>query len=99
MTPTNQEKLDEMYEMVQENNEILHSLLRKERVNSIMRILYWLFVLAAIFGAFYYVQPIIKSIMPKIAIIQDNIDKLENITKELPDINRLKGIVDTLKGN
>ena len=39
---TNQEKLDELYELSQENNEILRSLLRREKFTTYMRLVYWL---------------------------------------------------------
>lgn len=94
---TNQEKIDEMYEMVHENNEILRSLLRRERFASFMRVLYWIFVFGALFGVYYYLEPVIKEWLPKVQGLQENIERINVISAEMPDVSRLKYLLDILK--
>ncbi len=60
---TNQEKLDEMYHLTLENNEILRSIRRNERVANFFRFLYWVIILGALSGVYFYVNPLIQKVV------------------------------------
>ncbi len=96
---SNQEKLDEMYEMVQENNQILRSLLRRERIANFMRIVYWLFLLSAIFGTYYYVQPFFQSLDIDLSVIQNTLNFFKGYTSKvnIPEAETLKSAIETFK--
>lgn len=57
---TNEEKLDAIYQMTLENHEILRTIRRQQYFSNAFRILYWLIILGAIGGAYYYVRPLIE---------------------------------------
>ena len=96
MAQTNQEKLDEMYEMVQENNDILRTLLRRERINSFLRIMYWLFIIGTLFGAYYYVQPFVNGALGNFGAIQSAVNNLNVVSAQLPESKTLQFILDFL---
>jgi hypothetical protein len=95
MTQTNQEKLDEMYELVKENNEILSGLLRRERISNFFRIMYWIIILGTIFGVYYYVQPVVQSLTFNLESVQTGLNKLNEASGNLPEVNRIKDFLNS----
>ena len=59
---TNQEKLEEVYEMTKENNDILRSMRRQQHVANAFRFLYWVIILVSLGGAYLYIRPVIDSL-------------------------------------
>jgi len=57
MTPEERAKLDRALHLAEENNKLLLSLRRTNRVAIGMRVLYWVIIIGLTFGAFYFVQP------------------------------------------
>jgi uncharacterized protein YjgD (DUF1641 family) len=96
MTQTNQEKLDEMYELVKENNEILSGLLRRERISNFFRIMYWIMILGTIFGVYYYIQPIIQSLTFNLQSVQSGLNKLNEASGNLPEVGNLRDFLNSL---
>ena len=66
----NEEKLEAIYEMTLENNDILRVIRRQQYFANFFRALYWLMVLGAIGSAYYFVKPVVQS-------FSTNSDKLE----------------------
>ncbi len=99
MTLNNQEKLDEMYEMIQENNDILRGLMRRERISNFFRILYWLFIFGAIFGVYYYLEPVIKVFTANMETLQQGIEKINTASGKLPEVNTIKNLFNSFRGN
>ena len=101
MSQTNQEKLDEMYEMIQENNEILRSLLRRERIANFMRILYWLFIIGTLLGVYYYAQPYMLKITENFSSLQNAITNVNNnlntVGGQLPETKAIRSFLDVIK--
>ena len=62
MEPESKAKLDEVYKLVKENNEILKYMRKSQRLSQIMRIIYWLVILGTAFGAYYFIQPYIDQV-------------------------------------
>jgi hypothetical protein len=59
MTPEERELLHETHRIVQENQKILRSVRRTMRIESGLRILYWLVIIGLSVGAYYVAQPYI----------------------------------------
>jgi hypothetical protein len=94
---TNQEKLDELYELSQENNEILHSLLRREKFATYMRLIYWLVIIGAVFGLYYYVEPVINYISNNSSGLADFFNAINDKTNNFPEVSKIKEILGTFK--
>ncbi len=56
-------KITEMFEMIKENNQILHKLHRIQRRAHFFRIVYWLIMIGLALGAYYYIQPYLNQIV------------------------------------
>ncbi len=71
-----EELLKRTYEVEKENNTILKKLYRNMWWGRVARILYWTVILAAMLGAYYYVQPYIDPVFQAYTDISGTIDSL-----------------------
>ena len=52
--------LRETLEIAKENNEMLKKMRRGQFIGNVARIFYWVIILGASFGAYYFIQPYIE---------------------------------------
>ncbi len=57
-----QKIVEETRELSLDNNRILHSIQRRDRLSLIAKIIYWVIILGIAAGAVYYVQPYIDQL-------------------------------------
>lgn len=50
-------------ELSEENNKMLRSMSRSMKIQRIMSIIYWVFIIGSAVGAYYLIQPYIDAIM------------------------------------
>ncbi len=65
LEPKDEVLLEHTYEIEKENNQMLKKMYHGMVWGRIFRIVYWVFVLAFMLGAYYYVQPYIGSAIEK----------------------------------
>jgi hypothetical protein len=63
MPPDEREMLQETLELVKENNKMLHTIKRGMFWGRVWRITYWILIIGAAVGAFYFLQPYIDTIL------------------------------------
>ena len=63
MLPEERELLEQSVSLAKDNNKMLHSMRRSMRVSSIMNIIYWLFIIGSLAGAYYFIQPYLGQLM------------------------------------
>lgn len=85
MLPEEKELLRKSIVLAQENNDILRKMQRSMRFSHIASILYWLFIIGSIVGAFYVIQPYIQAFNSAYGGAQNSF----NIT--------LNGLIENLK--
>lgn len=57
MSPEERELLSKSVTLAEENNKMLHSMVRSMRLQRIMTIIYWVFLVGSAVGAYYFIQP------------------------------------------
>lgn len=57
------ELLKKTVQLEEENNDMLHAIRRSMRLSHIMSVIYWLFVIGSLVGAFYFIQPYFDKVM------------------------------------
>ena len=62
MTPEEHRILMETREMVEENARILKRIQLSNRASLVLKVLYWVVILGASFGAYYLIQPYVDAI-------------------------------------
>lgn len=110
MNMTNQEKLDQMYDVIQDlkkdhdylisDIDDMHSTLnwirRRERIRMTLSILYWTVIIGVVFGAYYYIQPLINGLLFGLTGSMDTFQTLEKTVGGLPDLGNLKKILEAM---
>jgi hypothetical protein len=90
MTPEEKRKLDEVYELVAENNELIKEINkvttkmnRKMILDGVMKVVYYGVIIGASVGAFYLVQPYIDMLKGSIDAINGTVDEVNKTTGSL----------------
>lgn len=81
----NQEKLEEVYRLTVENNHLLHKIQNRDRIAIIIRIIYWLAILGALGGAYYYVRPFIEGIAANNSRAESMFQQFEQLRSQFPE--------------
>ena len=63
MDPEDKIKLERALALSEENNELLRKIHRSLKLSRWVRVLYWVILLGASIGAFYYLQPYIDQVL------------------------------------
>lgn len=62
--------LQEIRRLVEENTVILKSIQRTNRLNTVMKALYWVVIIALTFGAYYFIQPYVDMLQSSLNAIR-----------------------------
>ncbi|MDE2399742.1 MAG: hypothetical protein KGL67_01895 [Patescibacteria group bacterium] len=62
MSPEERELLNRSVKLAEENNEMLHSMHRSLRLQRIMSIVYWVFIIGSAIGAYYIIAPYLNQL-------------------------------------
>ena len=84
MTPEERMLLDRTLKLAEENNEILRSMRRSNRISSFLRILYWIIILGVSVGAFYYIQPYVNSLV-ELAVNIGGLEGVKGVLEQAKD--------------
>ncbi len=95
MTPEEKELLERTYKLVEENNSILISIRRGNRISTAMRVIYWLVILGFSFGAYYLIQPYLNFLTGITGIGNDKVQSIQGIPGSLSSFQN--GLQDLLK--
>ena len=88
------EKMEELLELTRENNKILRSMRKSQRVTTLFSFVYWIIILGSIFGAYYYFQPTIQKYLGVIQVSVETLQQLEGKAGIIPsDVQMFKGLL------
>ncbi len=96
---SNQEKLEEIYEMTLQNNTILRSMRKQQHIANAFRLLYWLVILGALGGVYYYLRPVISGISENKTRIQETFDQFNQFRSQLPESKLFDQVFHTNRGS
>jgi hypothetical protein len=94
---TNEEKLDHVYQMTLENHEILKSIRRQQYVGNALRILYWLVILGAIGGMYYYLRPFISFLGENSDKLGESLNYLNQMKDQLPEARLINQVLEGMR--
>jgi hypothetical protein len=63
MTPEEKSLLERTYKITEENNKILRSIRRSNRLSLALRIAYWVIIIGIAIGSFYFIQPYANALL------------------------------------
>ena len=83
MTPEERHMLERSLKLAEDNNSILKSIRRSNRVGTIMRVVYWVVILGLSYGAYVVVQPYINQALGLYKDAQQNIETMKGATSKV----------------
>ena len=86
MDPESKKLLEETFQLVSDNNKILHGIRRSQRIASFMRALYWLIIIGISIGSFYYISPYLDKILGLYNSLSDTEQKLNSSSGSIQDL-------------
>jgi hypothetical protein len=79
MNPEEKELLKKTLELARENNRMLHSIKRQMLWGRIFRIVYWVLIIGAAIGLYYYIDPYINDVISAYASLKGNVQDFGNL--------------------
>jgi hypothetical protein len=83
MTPEEHNLLERTLKLAEENNAMLKSIRRSNRLSVIMRVVYWVVILGLSYGAFFFIQPYINSLMGLYNGAQQNVSDAKSVSAKI----------------
>jgi hypothetical protein len=94
---TNQEKLEEVYRISLENNHLLHQIQSRARIAVVFRVIYWLAILGALGGSYYYIRPFLESITAGNSRAEGVMQQFEQLRSQFPESKAFQEFFNQLK--
>lgn len=94
---TNQEKLEEVYRLTLENNHMLHKMQSRDRISFIFRVIYWLVIVGALGGAYYYVSHFVDTIKEGNSKAEGVIQQFEQLRSQFPETKAFQQIFNQMR--
>ncbi len=91
MTPEEKSLLERTYKLAEQNNAILKGIRRTNRIGIAIKIFYWLVIIGATLGAFYFIQPYIESTMGLLDQAQNSIQSINGT------VGQVQGALNSLR--
>ncbi len=86
MDPETRKMLEDTYDLSRENNKMLKKMHRTAVWGNIFRVIYWVIIVGASVGAYYYFQPVLEGLLSTYEGITSGIGGLG---EGLPDLSGL----------
>ncbi len=94
MDPDIKKILIENLEITKQNNELLTKIRSVQKWSQITRAVYWLLIIGASLGSYYFIQPYLGSILNVYSGGVSDIHSISDFSKNLPDSKKLQDIVN-----
>lgn len=85
MSPEEKALLERTYRLAEENNDMLRSLRRYQRLGSAFRVLYWALIILTSVGAYYFVQPYIQAASGLYGNASDSVSQFRELLSGFKD--------------
>jgi uncharacterized membrane protein len=95
MDPEVKKMMEENLALARENNTILKGIRGAQRRAMIYRFLYWILILGITFGAYYFVQPYVDSLLGYYGSFTEGVDSV-NKASSMSDLKQVKDLLQQL---
>jgi hypothetical protein len=96
MDPIIDARLKGIEESLEKNHEILVRIRRVQKNGQLFKLFYWILIILAAFGSFYFIQPYLSQLVETYTGIQSTQKQIQN---SIPNLKNVNGILNQLKGN
>jgi hypothetical protein len=78
MEPEDKKMLEKIYELAEENNEMLHKVRSVQKRQYLFQIIRWALIIGISIGAFYFLQPYVDNFQYFLEDTSETIEKIKN---------------------
>ena len=78
MTPEERSLLERTHNLAEENNTLLRSMRRMARISGAFRAIYWIVIIGASVGAYYFVQPYLTQLLDVYGQVEGGIGSISS---------------------
>ncbi|MDO8482594.1 MAG: hypothetical protein Q7S86_02125 [bacterium] len=89
MNPEEKILLERAVSLGEENNKILRSIRRANRLGFVWKIVYWAIIIGVSYGAYVYIQPSIDRLTQEYAKIKGTVTTVQTKANQVPDLAKL----------
>ena len=86
MSPEEKSLLERTYRMAEENNKILKSIRSSARWSLALKVSYWVLIIVLSYGAYYFIQPYLQTMLGLYGQVQGNVESVQNVTSKIGDL-------------
>lgn len=87
MSPEERELLLKSVQLAEENNKILHSLRKSARISNIMSFLYWVFIIGASLGLYYFIEPYVDQLVNVYSSAKSSLNGVNSVVGNLKNVS------------
>ncbi len=105
MNPDEKELLVRTARLSEENNRILRTLRSASRWASFFGLIKWVLIIGPLIFAYFYIQPYLDALMGTYSKVQGQVNTLQNVSNQIPDLSKLlqgqdiQKLLQNFKGN
>lgn len=97
MDPETKKLLEENLVLAKETNHLLKKVVSAARWGRVFHLIYWIIIIGASVGAYYWLQPVLNTVLGNYNSVMSGIDKVQKTTQSLPDISSINSILNSFK--
>ncbi len=89
--------LTENIQIAKENNQMLHSLVRAQKIANIYRIIYWSIIIFSTFGLYYFIQPFLENMFSVYTGGTSGSNNVSDVLNGLDNKQQVKDLLNSIK--
>jgi hypothetical protein len=89
MDPLIDARLKGIEEKLEQNHQLLVKIRRVQKQGQLFKIFYWVLIILATFGAFYYIQPYLNGVLDAYTGLQNSQEQFKNSISDYGSINSI----------
>ncbi len=97
MDPETKRLLEENLALTKETNHLMKKIVSAQRWGRVFHVLYWVLIIGASVGAYYFIQPYLQLVLGNYDAIMKGLDNVQKTTSSLPDSSSINSILDKLR--
>jgi hypothetical protein len=99
MDPETKRLLEENLALSKDTNRMLKKILSAQRWGRALHLLYWVVIIGASVGAYYWLQPVLNTVLGNYNSVMSSLNKVQETTQSLPDASSLNSFLNSLRQN
>ena len=91
---SNEEKLDEIYKLTEQNNNILRSMRRGQYIANFFRLIYWIVIIVSLGGVYLLVKPFMGALNNGSASgLEHTVQQISDLKNNISELKALQAVL------